>query len=1473
MLYLLRKILLFGCLFSIIPGKQITDIRQHSLMFDHSNDSPRINNSTNSSLEDLVVKSDDPVSSITGHRQHIKNHHSKRGKNNRIQVQKAVHLTKDNKASTEFLKSCNKICSCSTSLLPSSTPLSSSSTTIIGNATKLPNYDYTINCSSMETLQRLGKLQFHQKSEKSISMTVRDSIKTVINGSCFSTNENNKDGSQFCFPSATDYPLLKSVKELKFSSFPKLTSLGNKDTDFFSLIPNVKSLTLELKTRHNVNVHLSNTALNLKELIIILSPEESMNFDCISKTCFPAVLKTFRIEYQNKSSISLHNSTKQFSRTVKDAQIDLQGDVSNQKMENLLEGVKIKRLKINLMSSGDSAISLKRVKVNKSFIVTMTPTTTDARTPIYHHYKQLNEIYDNYNLKRIVKIKLIKNNNDTKQTLNEDRDQQVSVIIGKTHERFRRTFFETCHFTNTILTHSNETIFDKKRLYIRALSYDLSKIEMLFDVYEEVVVTAYYVFISRTFKVPRKKSLTVHYFKIGAFSQGKKLQNSVDVDPGKSEFSLQDLNVLSVPFQQSTDVDPIFTRAIALCISQNIGGLLKRQAGSKLGFNLEIKDFWYVSMNFPRNLTFNQDFDLDDETMAWEAVLNMNKYLRMLNKDRNTIKEMSGVFLRNLNDGTYLLSQYGTKILEKEENAKNLGNEIVSIEEVEKEYNKFQWLTLDHAYHIINLYRDRLSYALDSHTNGRPLLYQLVSMFNKYKKKVDEDEKDFARINKSTNSFTSTKMITSVVKALALLFEDQNLFEHTLKSIESEWKPKSTENVVENLRNIRRLVLSLDDVSVAFSKIKPKIEGRESKFHSYVENVSKLVNRILKKKKSNETSVYKKIRENLRRLDILKQERLWPDQIVKLTICINDLLEAGKSLDGDITARRVFDKIPEPLSFYNPTNVNAMFNKGLNVSIDTSLQWSGIKTWLVSVLNSTSVNHMFQKLEVRYPILNMVDIAEDIVQEMLSNYGYQMTVIELYQTYLVNYQKALVLHTKASRSNTQNDVEDKNKLIREFRMDLESEVLNLKIELIGSIRLWCDTYFYKNFQSCPVDYRGFNIVDSLKDILNDVDTLSKQDPSTTKALKQPRTSFTQEITHEEPKYCRCFNDAQNPSKRTDYMSKFACAQRQIKIDELRDTTSLNDLQDIANDCLNNKIKQLHTFNAFTFKINLDDREFFNKDTIIVNSIDIVLLGANTINKELKLFLTSTGVYRTRVGKDTFLTYEDTSLHELVYTLTDNPMKSIIEQGDIDKNLLFFYNNWQQQSLQTPAGQPSPPLTARSVIPTNDSLSSHEISPTKRQDGTTGTNELSPINAANVNTPASDIKVESNNIENKDKLESHEISTVDVNKVKSDIHSFQETVKELKNSILNSEDSQPTMNADSTDKSGDTDNNIGDQSKVENMAILPKYKMKLDKSPFTTWTVILSKDKNPGLNIKTIKKITIRISGTFRSYIHKNTLFL
>ena len=285
------------------------------------------------------------------------------------------------------------------------------------------------------------------------------------------------------------------------------------------------------------------------------------------------------------------------------------------------------------------------------------------------------------------------------------------------------------------------------------------------------------------------------------------------------------------------------------------------------------------------------------------------------------------------------------------------------------------------------------------------------------------------------------------------------------------------------------------------------------------------------------------------------------------------------------------------------------------------------------------------------------------------------------------------------------------------------------------------------------------------------------------------------------------------------MSKFSCAQLRIKENENRTTSSLDELQEIANQCLNNKIKELHTFNAFSLKLDPDTFPNDSKDMITVQQIDVILHGAHTSNRELKLYLASTGVYRLRVNKEIYTTFEDTLLQELAYEIAPNP--------------------------------PSPPQQQQ-----------------QKQHGF----NAGPIDVNVMSPGISQASIRS------------EISLADVNKVKSDINTFEETVNELKDSILKSEESLNSIDGDdentkrhtSGESIADSNNNNSGETirrTYDGVSYIPKYRMELNKPLFSTWVVIVPKEMNPGLNIRNVKKITVKIVGTFRSYVRKNIMVL
>ena len=145
----------------------------------------------------------------------------------------------------------------------------------------------------------------------------------------------------------------------------------------------------------------------------------------------------------------------------------------------------------------------------------------------------------------------------------------------------------------------------------------------------------------------------------------------------------------------------------------------------------------------------------------------------------------------------------------------------------------------------------------------------------------------------------------------------------------------------------------------------------------------------------------------------------------------------------------------------------------------------------------------------------------------------------MYSMYLVGYQKAMAYHklTKQQQqqqqqqsedidntsndNNTNDDQDSKTKMIRQYQTDTESEIVNLKIELISDIFLWCDNYFYTTHQQCSMEFRGVSVIDSLKDLLNVHEYLSQYGnsagagPGWHQGNSKPiETVFNHDITYE-----------------------------------------------------------------------------------------------------------------------------------------------------------------------------------------------------------------------------------------------------------------------------------------------------------------------------------------------------------------------
>ena len=1337
-----------------------------------------------------------------------------------------------------FLKQCKRSCKCS------ELQTNSKETSILSSRSIFSNTNYLVDCSSINNFQQVAKLDVTRG--KTVKVSLKDNFVSILSGSCDTSFKQASAKKEFCFPLDLEFPLLKRVKVLHLHNFPLLKSLGNYQSDFFSVMPNIKALFIDTQPKTNiksetVNVYFSNTAQNIKDVKIMLSPNETMQFNCRSKTCFSSSFNSLTLNYSTASDLQF-NSTIALPKAIKNVSVTL---ASNEKADrtktkkpiNVLVGSKIKNLHLSLLGGDDQPLSLLNVKVLKSFKLSLAPTISiqqqkEKRDVFqYFQYKQLREILENPPLKQMVEMTLL----GASKSLN----VVLPVVTSISRTRFKKSLFDTCHLAKNVMSDSNETIVDSnghRRIYVRAFSYDLFKVVDLLETFDEVFVTAYNAYISMTFQVPRNKTVRIEYFKMGNNPSGKPTSDSsvqsINVYPANtSRFTFSNSNVRADLYKYSFNSDPIFARALSLCVVKNIGAFIKRRAGSRSSFDLEGKEFWSVGTSFPENITFSKDFGIAETAAAWESVANMNRYLQIVVQERNIIKSMSNVGLRNVENGRYFFHAYGKNILEDfDKNYPLFSNDepaTNSSKELRNKINKFQWKTLDHTYHAINVYKDRLMHVLDSHTNGRPLLYQLVSMFNKYKKEVDQSKEKLNKVTKETNSFTRAKAITVLIKALSLLFEDTHMFEHIIRTIDNDLKPEIVDNIIRDMRSVRKLVLELDAISVKFSKIKYKMESKEVKFQRYAKSLSKLIKRYFKKNDMVYNRQYKRLRAHLRSLDTFITDVSSPDQVVKLFIVIENIIVLCRQLE--ISNRStVFDKVPDPIYFFNPSEVVQLYHKALNVSIDNCMKWGNIKSWLGTTLNSTNVKQMFQQLNFRYPIIDLIETAEDITQEMVSNFGYQISAIEMYMMYLVGYQKAVALQ-KLTRQQTSIYTNDGNsKLLRSFETAIESEKLSVKFELVSEVFLWCNKNFYKRHQLCQTDYRGINVIDSLKDLLNINGYLSQQDsnPSSQEQeeVKSRNTLFTHKVTYAIPSHCQCFEQSSNEDVREEsgadnadpdrYMAKFSCAQNQIQENENRTTSSLDELQDIGDQCLNNKIKELHTFNAFTLKLDSDsfDSEFSdNKDMVMVQRIEVLLHGAHTLNRKLKLYLTSTGVYQLRVNKEIFTTFEDTLFQELAYEMSSTPQPLVFGE-DFSPAII---------SRRTPA-----------------------LKKIQQQDQYQASRRS-------------------------------EVSQEDVSKVKSDINSFEETVNELKDSILKSDEESLINFSRNGDREQITPSPSRGFSKDESVLDdnwISKYIMNINKPLFTTWVVLVPK-KNPGLNIKNVDKITITFFGSFRSYVRKNVLVL
>ena len=1035
-------------------NRKLKDIH-HPLLFTHNNHSHQEkqlqDDLASSTRETASTRTENAFSTLTKTSKSGKLNKMKTRPSNELNTEKtssssttpSAKLKKFNKIKTnelditgvtkkpDFMVSCKRICKCVRTTSPKDHPTKQAARMIT---------DYLIDCSSIKDFQEVGKLTVPKG--KIIKSIVRDGNAQIINGTCITSDtgaNNNNDKnmeSELCFPSDVEFPLFKRIRVLQLQDLPRLTDLGNQQSDFFSILPNVRSLSINTNTaatrfknhrrRYAVKIFFSNTAQNLKDLKIKLSTNETMKLSCRSKSCFPTSLNSLTVKYSTASRLNLMNTSMSLPKVIKnvsitiDSQEDKQTASSLGKSSDILSNAKIKNLQLRLSGNGEFGVSLKNTRVLKSFQLTMSPTQVVNGITYYYHYKQLYEIFDNTPLKKLVNVTLLGSGSTSS-------NHQVTLPVmissaasSQLRTHFRKSFFDTCHLAKRVLSNANETVIDsdRRKIFVRGFVYDLFDTLELFKTFDEVVVTTYHTTISKTFKVPRNKILRIRYFKIEPNGAGGNKEvgiQSINVNPPQSskKFTFQSLNVRTDLVKYSSNSDPVFMRALSLCVIQNIGAFMKRKAGSKSTFHLDKKDFWLVGTSFPANLTFEEDFAIEDRALAWQSLSNMNRYLQTVVQTRNSMKTMSKATLRNIDNGRYFFQRYGQKILDNYEDKALMMTETNGSDrsllksEVYDRISKFRWQTLDHVYHGITVYKDRLSHVLDSHTNGRPLLYQLVSMFNKYKTKVDENKEKLNKVSKQSNSFTRAKTITVIINALSLLFEDKRTFEHTIKTLDNDWKPDSVDKIIQNMKAIRKLVLALDSISVTFTKMKSRMESKELKFQKYAENLSKLVKRLISTKlnsggggdgggggdnRSNKR-LHRKLKARLRTLDSLKTEVAYPDQVVKLVLCIEDIIQMGRQLDDSPTHRQVFDKVPEPMSFFNPNEANLLYHKALNVSIDQSLKWNEIKAWLTTTLNSTTVKQMFQTLDVRYPIIDLVETAEDITQEMVSNFGYQMTGI------------------------------------------------------------------------------------------------------------------------------------------------------------------------------------------------------------------------------------------------------------------------------------------------------------------------------------------------------------------------------------------------------------------------------------------------------------------------------------------------
>jgi hypothetical protein len=1275
---------------------------------------------------------------------------------------------------------------------------------------------------------------------KKVKLELADKNIKQIRGYCPAEGTNSD-----CFPGGKEYPMLKAIRSLKLVDMKKLTDLGDEDSNFFALMPNLKLLDFRMNSKYPVNVFLSNTTTSLISLTMVVS---NTIFKCQNKVCFPPSIKKMELFYPNSIHQFVLNTTNQL-KNIEDMVVNfIRGESSNESNESVkdksyrdfLNGRNIKKLAFYYDHDVgvNNYVSLTDVKVSQRFYL-----KNDCINK--HNKMQLSEIYNNPHLKKML--------------LFVDNSDEFPVIIGGLQNHIKKGFLENCHLSKRVLLEtSNVTTTDnngRKKLIIRAYNiYDLSDIytKKLFDKYDEIEVTAYQAFISKSFSVT--KTLRVNYFSIGGIPEGPSIYDAPIKRDGVGSFRIKDFNVKAMPFKFSTLSDPVFTRALAMCVSQNIGALAKRKAGSTAIVDLQSKDFWLVSQSFPKNITFGTAYSVEEKALAWEALSNMNRYLRMLIRQSNRMKEMSDVVLRRIEEGDHIFSTYGKKLSSK---WKLNFDESNSRDQIKKKTINFQWFSLDHVYQKISLYKNRFGHALEAHLNGRPLLYQLVLMFNKHKKEVDSNAKTLEIITKRSNSFRSTRTITIIVQSIASLLEDKKVFERILQETASDWKPEKTRKVIERLKEIRKLVLALDSFSVAFADLNPKMENKETKYIQYVHKVSELLHRLVAKSKIK--TIERKLRDIIKRLDAIKDELLWPDQIVKSAIYIQKAIEIGRDLPGE-KEKAIFEKIPEPMGYFNPKEVYQLHQMAMNISIDTCLEWGEVVDWMSAVLNSTNVNMMFQQLKVRYPLLDLVTTAREITEEMISNYGYQINAIEAYLMYLVYYQKAIALresnkelegnHLSNSRTlhppvkpNIETPTGSISNDLRKLQTSIDSEALSLKMELLDKMTLHCNAYFYKTSKPCPMDFSRTNLVDSLDDVLDSHSALSafsNRNNDDTDKFKSGDSIFNNyEIVYEIPPYCKfCFDDNQHSNKTSDFgshdyndadddsvmMKNFACSQQAILKNENRETKDLNDLQNIANQCFNNKVQQLHKFNAFSFRINVGDVVGTGIGHVILHKIDVILQGARTETRLLKLYIASTGVYQQQTNKGIYTTFEDTSLYDLVYDIIDINHAAPLNQR--------FGNGEMRPSPGIRKGVLS---TYVNKAKSNASTLEDEIKELSESILTSGDEEIDRENSSGEYSKPSNLQ----NISDESILANGE------NNGEYNTESY-----------INSEHYQDVNDVD-----------------YLNYDILPKYKIRLNRSPFGTWMVIVPRDKNPGLDVRMINKITIKLSGTFQSIIRKDILVL